>query len=77
MFVPVPDDPLGRLQAPVELHRQRDGFHLTDPRMSAREVHSEIHYCVYCHTTEGDFCSKGFPVKKNRSGARLENESSR
>ena len=42
----------------------RDGFHLTDPRMSAREVQSEIHYCVYCHDHDGDFCSKGFPEKK-------------
>ena len=42
----------------------RDGFHLTDPRMHAREVQSEINYCVYCHDHDGDFCSKGFPEKK-------------
>jgi NADPH-dependent glutamate synthase beta subunit-like oxidoreductase/NAD(P)H-flavin reductase len=42
----------------------RDGFHLTDPRMNARAVQSEIHYCVYCHDHDGDFCSKGFPEKK-------------
>jgi len=43
-------------------HRHaRDGFHLTDPRMNAREVQSEINYCVYCHDHDGDFCSKGFP----------------
>lgn len=46
--------------------RQRDGFALTDQRMSTREVQDEIHYCVYCHDKEGDFCSKGFPVKKNK-----------
>lgn len=45
--------------------RHRDGFALTDQRMSTREVQDEIHYCVYCHSKEGDFCSKGFPVKKN------------
>lgn len=44
--------------------RLRDGFQLTDPRMSAREIQDEIHYCVYCHDHEGDFCSRGFPVKK-------------
>ena len=44
--------------------RARDGFHLTDPRMNAREVQSEINYCVYCHDHDGDFCSKGFPEKK-------------
>jgi NADPH-dependent glutamate synthase beta subunit-like oxidoreductase/NAD(P)H-flavin reductase len=44
--------------------RLRDGFDLTDPRMTLREVQDEVHYCVYCHDHEGDFCSKGFPVKK-------------
>ncbi|HWR87503.1 MAG TPA: FAD-dependent oxidoreductase, partial [Acidiferrobacterales bacterium] len=44
--------------------RARDGFHLTDPRMGARAVQSEINYCVYCHEHDGDFCSKGFPEKK-------------
>jgi len=44
--------------------RQRDGFSLTDQRMNAREVQNEINYCIYCHDHEGDFCSKGFPVKK-------------
>src|SRR3990170_3309883 len=42
----------------------RDGFHLTDPRMNARQVQGEINYCVYCHDHDGDFCSKGFPEKK-------------
>ena len=44
----------------------RDGFSLTDPRMSAREVGSEINYCIYCHDKDGDFCSKGFPEKKGQ-----------
>jgi len=44
--------------------RRRDGFHLTDPRMDARGVQSEVHYCLYCHDHDGDFCSKGFPEKK-------------
>ncbi len=43
----------------------RDGFKLTDPRMNAREAQDEAHYCIYCHDNQGDFCSKGFPVKKN------------
>jgi NADPH-dependent glutamate synthase beta subunit-like oxidoreductase/NAD(P)H-flavin reductase len=49
---------------PESALRKRDGFKLTDPRMSAREVQDEINYCVYCHDHDGDFCSKGFPVKK-------------
>ncbi len=44
--------------------RQREGFGLTDERMSLRQVLDEVHYCVYCHEQSGDFCSKGFPVKK-------------
>ena len=48
--------------------RRRDGFALTDPRMSAREVQDQVHYCVYCHTHEGDFCSRGFPERKDDPG---------
>lgn len=44
--------------------RKRDGFHLTDSRMGARAVQGEVHYCLYCHEHEGDFCSIGFPEKK-------------
>jgi NADPH-dependent glutamate synthase beta subunit-like oxidoreductase/NAD(P)H-flavin reductase len=62
--VPVPSDKFGRFAAPESEFRFRDGFKLTDPRMSAREVQDEINYCIYCHDHDGDFCSKGFPVKK-------------
>lgn len=62
---PVTDDPIGRLQGPPGEYRQRDGFQLTDRRMPLRSVLNEIDYCVYCHKNDGDFCSKGFPVKKN------------
>lgn len=48
----------------MENLRERDGFHLTDPRASRREVHAQAEYCIYCHDHEGDFCSKGFPEKK-------------
>lgn len=59
----IPDDPFKRYEG--EQFRHRDGFGLTDQRMSQAEVMSEIDYCVYCHKNQGDFCSKGFPVKKN------------
>jgi NADPH-dependent glutamate synthase beta subunit-like oxidoreductase/NAD(P)H-flavin reductase len=52
------------LQGSSESFRERDGFHLTDSRASARKVQSEAHYCIYCHTHQGDFCSTGFPIKK-------------
>ncbi|PJB10582.1 MAG: pyridine nucleotide-disulfide oxidoreductase [Gammaproteobacteria bacterium CG_4_9_14_3_um_filter_38_9] len=64
-MVPVENDVFGRFEAPILSQRERDGFKLTDQRMPLREVLDEIHYCVYCHKNEGDFCSKGFPVKKN------------
>jgi len=61
---PIQDDASGRLEGGSDVRRRRDGFTLTDPRMSAREVQGEIDYCVYCHDHDGDFCSKGFPKKK-------------
>src|SRR3990167_67254 len=61
----IPDDPYQRLEGPCEKHRERVGFTLTDPRMPLNEVMDEIDYCVYCHKNQGDFCSRGFPVKKN------------
>ncbi|HEC12102.1 MAG TPA: pyridine nucleotide-disulfide oxidoreductase [Acidiferrobacteraceae bacterium] len=61
---PAPGQMKGRLQCKPKTLRRRDGFSLTDSRMSAREVQGEINYCIYCHDHEGDFCSKGFPEKK-------------
>jgi NADPH-dependent glutamate synthase beta subunit-like oxidoreductase len=57
-------DKLQRLTIPDSQYRLREGFKLTDPRMNAREVQDEVNYCIYCHDHDGDFCSKGFPVKK-------------
>jgi len=59
-------DGVERYENASGVHRPRDGFHLTDRRMSAREVGNEINYCVYCHDHDGDFCSKGFPEKKGQ-----------
>lgn len=58
------EDKHQRKTAPIEKWRQRDGFDLTDPRMSEREVQDQVNYCIYCHDHDGDFCAKGFPVKK-------------
>jgi NADPH-dependent glutamate synthase beta subunit-like oxidoreductase/NAD(P)H-flavin reductase len=46
--------------------RRREGFKLTDPRYSTREVLSEIHYCVLCHERDKDSCSKGI---RDKAGA--------
>ncbi|MFO1353110.1 MAG: FAD-dependent oxidoreductase, partial [Gammaproteobacteria bacterium] len=57
---------LERIQGDPRNFRRRDGFTLTDPRMTARAVQGEVHYCIYCHDHDGDFCSKGFPEKKGQ-----------
>jgi NADPH-dependent glutamate synthase beta subunit-like oxidoreductase/NAD(P)H-flavin reductase len=63
-FKTITEDKLQRLAADENELRYRDGFKLTDPRMNAREVQDQVNYCIYCHDHDGDFCSKGFPVKK-------------
>ena len=67
--VALPQDNTTRLQGPADARRARDGFNLTDPRFSLRETMDQVHYCVYCHDHEGDFCSRGFP-EKEREGFR-------
>ncbi len=57
--------------------RRRDAFHLTDPRMTPREIADESHYCIYCHERKKDSCSHGFPqpngtFKPNPLGMALE-----
>ncbi|QHG92614.1 pyridine nucleotide-disulfide oxidoreductase [Coxiella endosymbiont of Amblyomma sculptum] len=63
--ISVAGDTINRLEGPSELRRHRDGFTLTDSRMNRREIMDHINYCVYCHKNDNDFCSKGFPAKKN------------
>jgi len=43
--------------------RARDGFTLTDPRKTARQVTGETHYCILCHERDKDSCAKGFRQK--------------
>lgn len=54
------------IQGPIELRRHRDGFALTDGRMSHRQVSAEVDYCLYCHERDKDSCSKGL---LDKSGA--------
>ena len=51
-------------EGPLEARRRRDGFKLTDGRMSRRQVASEADYCMYCHEREKDSCSKGMHDKQ-------------
>ncbi|HET9121880.1 MAG TPA: hypothetical protein VFN52_00105, partial [Acidiferrobacteraceae bacterium] len=71
-LVPVVPGPTSvQVQGPPETRRSRDGFALTDPRMSLRAVQDQVHYCIYCHDHDGDFCSKGFPLRKADPAAGL------
>ena len=56
---PNPELPEERV-GPSDRRRRRDGFGLTDPRMTRRQVLGEAHYCLICHEREKDSCSKGF-----------------
>ena len=48
-------------EGPMETRRFRDGFGLTDERMTPREALREMHYCIICHPRDKDSCSHGFP----------------
>ena len=48
-------------EGPPEQRRHRDGFNLTDPRMTDRQALREAHYCIICHPRDKDSCSRGFP----------------
>jgi NADPH-dependent glutamate synthase beta subunit-like oxidoreductase/NAD(P)H-flavin reductase len=51
---------------PHDEYRRRDGFKLTDPRMTSREITDEAHYCIYCHERKKDSCSTGFVEKDDK-----------
>ncbi len=70
----VEGDALQRSQADPVTWYKRDGFKLTDTRMTARQVQGEVQYCIYCHDHDGDFCSKGFPQKKGEPGLGLKTD---
>ena len=55
---PFPQFPEARV-GPSSRRRRRDGFLLTDPRMTRREVLGQTHYCLLCHEREKDSCAKG------------------
>jgi NADPH-dependent glutamate synthase beta subunit-like oxidoreductase/NAD(P)H-flavin reductase len=74
-----PNDKLPELMiGPTEHLRPRDGFSLTDRRMSRLEVQNEVDYCLYCHDRDKDSCSKGLrdnktkTIKANSLGVKLD-----
>jgi len=63
-LISVVQTPAG-LTLPSDQYRSRDGFGLTEQGKSQAAMRSDVHHCIYCHDKAGDFCSTGFPVKKN------------
>src|SRR5262249_5400090 len=59
---PLPTLPMV-FEGPLETRRHRDGFCLTDSRMTPREALREMYYCIICHPRDKDSCSRGFPEK--------------
>lgn len=51
---------------PQQYRRRRDGFKLTDKRMSMLEIDAETDYCMTCHEREKDSCSKGLRNKEKQ-----------
>jgi len=47
-------------------YRRRDGFKLTDPRYTAREVTDEANYCIFCHERKKDSCAHGLTEKDDK-----------
>src|SRR5262249_58736194 len=63
-------------EGPAETRRHRDGFGLTDLRMTPREALREMHYCIICHPRDKDSCSRGLlekdgSARKNPLGIEL------
>lgn len=64
------------IEGPLSHRRHRDGFTLSDPRMSLEQVQGEVEYCLYCHGRDKDSCSKGLRdkeggIKSNPLGVKL------
>jgi len=51
---------------PSDEYRRRDGFKLTDARMTSREITDEANYCIYCHERKKDSCKTGLAEKDER-----------
>ncbi len=64
-LVPTAKEDSERFGGEHEHFRRRDAFHLTDSRMTPREISDETLYCIYCHERKKDSCSRGFEQPNN------------
>src|SRR5581483_2556880 len=47
-------------------YRRRDGFGLTDPRFTPRQVTDQSNYCIFCHERQKDSCTRGLTEKDKK-----------
>ena len=47
------------LQAATSELQPRDGFDLVKQYLSIAQQQAQAHYCILCHSNQGDFCSRG------------------
>ena len=61
----VPTEKIDELRFGGDPHhfRRREGFKLTDPRGTPRQITDQANYCIFCHERQKDSCSHGFPEK--------------
>ncbi len=62
-LVPVVRQPDGTIIGDEAHYRRREGFHLTDPRYTPRQVTDQAHYCIFCHERKKDSCTRGLVEK--------------
>ncbi len=57
-------DGVTMLRMPVERHRLREGFDLTDPGTDLAGALDQANYCIWCHNQGKDSCSTGMRDRK-------------
>jgi len=64
---------------PLRLHKieqlkqhQPLGFSYRDNQQTLEKAMMEAKYCIYCHSQDKDYCSKGLPNEPEKSGCPLE-----
>jgi len=55
------------MRLPVEHHRHREGFALTDAGTDLAGALDQANYCIWCHNQDRDSCSTGLKNKKTGS----------
>ena len=68
LVAPVPKAPVPVQRIALHRRRARDGFGLTDPGTDLRGALDEAHYCLLCHASGTDSCSRGLRAAPTATG---------